>query len=83
MKLGHDLKHASKILYNLAIGLTNTVQKELLKTRAHDFQHLRNIEWGEKVTRQFPVAMQTKKTPKTLPFTEDLKVCKISIEIHA
>ena len=62
MTFGHDLKHASKILYNLAIRMTNTVQKELLKTRAHNFQHLRNIEWGKKVTRQFLVAMQTKKT---------------------
>ena len=37
MTFGHDLKHASKILYNLAIRMTNTVQKELLKTCAHDF----------------------------------------------
>ena len=41
MKLGQELKPASTILYNLAIRMTHTVQKELLKTCAHDFQQLR------------------------------------------
>ena len=40
MKLGHELKPASTIFYNLAIRMTNTVQKELLQGCAHDFQHL-------------------------------------------
>ena len=82
MKLGHELKPARTILYKLAIHMTDTVQKELLKTCAQDFQHLHHTEWGKKVTRHALVAMQAKKTYKTLPFTQDLKVCKTFIEVH-
>ena len=74
LKIGHELKHASTILYNMACRKTSGPEKDMIKTRASKFQHIHNTEWCCRITRHSLVALEHKRSVKMLLFAEDLEV---------
>lgn len=70
LKIGHDVKHCTNLLHNMALRTDDTQMEKL----TGNFRKLHETEWGRRVSKKSLITLEQNKKHDPIPFTADVVV---------